>query len=100
MNAPDTNVLFYARDPRNPRKQAIAIDLIASLSDGVLMWQVACEYLAASQKLAVYGYSPAEAMADIGVFSRLWKTALPAWSALDRADNLRTRFGLSFGILF
>ena len=36
MNAVDTNVLFQDK----------AVDLIASLTDGVPLWQVACEYMA------------------------------------------------------
>jgi hypothetical protein len=61
MNAVDTNVLFYARDPRDPRKQRIASDLVASLTDGALLWQVACEFLFASRKLEQFGYLPAHA---------------------------------------
>ena len=51
MNAVDTNVLIYAKDRRDPRKQAIAEALIRDLRDGMLLWQVACEFLAASRKL-------------------------------------------------
>jgi predicted nucleic acid-binding protein len=43
MNAVDANVLLYAHDPRDPNKQATAAALIQSLTDGVLLWQVACE---------------------------------------------------------
>jgi len=43
MNAVDTNVLIYAHDPRDPVKQNRAAELIASLTDGVLLWQVSCE---------------------------------------------------------
>jgi predicted nucleic acid-binding protein len=50
MRAVDTNVLIYAHDPRHPAKQATAISLIESLTDGALLWQVACEYLSASHK--------------------------------------------------
>jgi hypothetical protein len=49
MNAVDTNILLYVHDPRDPAKQAAAVSLLQSFSDGVLLWQVACEYLAASQ---------------------------------------------------
>ncbi len=47
MIAVDTNVLLYARDPRAPAKQARALELIRTLSDAALRWQVACEYVAA-----------------------------------------------------
>jgi predicted nucleic acid-binding protein len=45
MNAVDTNILIYVNDPRDLTKQAIAVSLVSSLTDGVLIWQVACEYL-------------------------------------------------------
>jgi pimeloyl-ACP methyl ester carboxylesterase len=51
MNAVDTNILIYLNDPRDPVKQGIAISLVSALTEGVLLWQVACEYLAASRKL-------------------------------------------------
>lgn len=50
MNAVDTNVLLYAHDPRDPDKQATAAALLQSLTDGVLLWQVACEYLVVTNK--------------------------------------------------
>jgi predicted nucleic acid-binding protein len=64
MNAVDTNVLFYAHDSRDPNKQKIAAELIASLNDGALLWQVACEYLWASRKLETLGYSYSEAVEE------------------------------------
>ena len=64
MTAVDTNILFYAHDPRDIRKRDIAVELIASLHDtGVLLWQVGCEYLAVSRKLETFGYSRAQATA-------------------------------------
>jgi len=53
MTAVDTNVFLYAHDPRDSRKQAIALSLLGSLNDGVLLWQVACEFLAAGRKLGL-----------------------------------------------
>ncbi|MGO8732195.1 MAG: hypothetical protein ACLQVM_05325 [Terriglobia bacterium] len=43
MIALDTNVLLYACDRADSRRQQIAIDLVANSRDGVLLWQVACE---------------------------------------------------------
>jgi predicted nucleic acid-binding protein len=57
MNAVDTNVLLYVHDYRDPAKQATAKALVDSLPDAVLLWQVACEYIAASRKFAPLGYS-------------------------------------------
>jgi len=57
MNAVDTNILIYIHDPRDPIKQEKAEHLVASLTDGVLLWQVACEFVAASRKLAAFGFT-------------------------------------------
>ena len=61
MNAVDTNVLIYVNDLRDPGKQEIAASLVTNLTEGVLIWQVACEYLAASRKLEPLGYDRAQA---------------------------------------
>jgi predicted nucleic acid-binding protein len=96
MNAVDTNVLLYAHDPRDPAKQSAAQSLIQSLSDGVLLWQVACEYLSASRKLRAYGYGIDDALRDVQGFRLVWTTILPNWDVLDKAEDLLGRFSLSF----
>lgn len=50
MIALDTNILIYCCDSRDPRRQQIALDLVAGTTDGILPWQVACEFIAASRK--------------------------------------------------
>jgi predicted nucleic acid-binding protein len=62
MIALDTNVLLYACDRTDSRRQQIAIDLVANSKDGVLLWQVACEFVAASRKLR----------ADAKITSQIW----------------------------
>lgn len=96
MNALDTNVLVYAHDTREPEKQQKAADLIASLTDGVLLWQVACEYLAASRKLEPLGYSLTQAWRDIYDLRSVWATLLPSWDVIDRANLLLSTHQLSF----
>ena len=96
MNAVDTNILIYARDPRDPVKQQAADTLLASLTDGVLLWQVACAYLAASRKLKPLGYDQAQAWADVRDMRRTWITVLPSWSVMDRAETLLASYNLSF----
>jgi predicted nucleic acid-binding protein len=91
MTAVDTNVLIYAHDWRDERKMLIAQDLIDSLDDGVLLWQVACEYLWVSRKLASQDYSYADALSDIDELRQGWKTAAPRWTVLDRARALKGR---------
>jgi predicted nucleic acid-binding protein len=96
MNAVDTNVLIYARDPRDSNKQAAATALLLSLTDGVLLWQVACEYIAASRKLEPFGYDRTQALADVADMREAWKTILPTWSVMDRATQLLRKYQLSF----
>lgn len=95
MNAVDTNILIYVNDPRNPVKQMVAASLISSLTEGVLLWQVACEYLAASRKLESLGYDRSQAYQYIRDLQQVWYTALPTWVVIDRAENLISRFNLS-----
>jgi predicted nucleic acid-binding protein len=95
MNAVDTNILIYVNDSRDPSKQATAASLVAGLTDGVLIWQVACEYLAASRKLESLGYDRAQAYQYIRDLQQVWYTALPTWAVIDRAENLMSRFSLS-----
>jgi predicted nucleic acid-binding protein len=96
MNALDTNVLYYAHDSSDPVKQQKSIDLIVSLADGALLWQVACEYLNASRKLEPQGYSRIKAWQDIRDLRRVWTTLLPSWSVLDRAQTLISAYSISF----
>ena len=55
MIALDTNILIYACDKADPKRQQAALDLVSSASDGVLLWQVACEFVAASRKAEIPG---------------------------------------------
>jgi predicted nucleic acid-binding protein len=95
MNAVDTNILLYARDPRDQNKQQIAADLIQSLSQPVLIWQVACEYVAASRKLQTANYGPDRAWFDVIRLSRLWPLQLPTSRVLKEAQSLNERHSLS-----
>ncbi len=95
MNAVDTNILIYVNDNRDLVKQGIAVALVSSLRDGVLLWQVACEYLAASRKLELLGYDRYQAYQYIRDLQQVWHTAIPTWSVIDRAENLMNRFNLS-----
>ena len=95
MNAVDTNILMYVNDPRDRIKQGIATSLVSTLTEGVLLWQVACEYLAASRKLESLGYDRVQAYQYIRDLQQVWYTALPTWRVIDRAENLMNRFSLS-----
>ena len=96
MNAVDTNVLIYAHDPRDPEKQAIAVSLIESLADAVLLWQVACEYVSVSKKLEPFGYSREQAWQDVQELRLVWDAVLPSWDVADRAQQLLDQYSLSY----
>jgi predicted nucleic acid-binding protein len=95
MNAVDTNILMYVNDPHDPVEQEIAASLVSALTDSVLLWQVASEYLAASRKLEVLGYDRAQAYQYVRDLQQVWYSALPTWSVINRAENLISRFSLS-----
>src|SRR5262245_57297759 len=96
MIAIDTNVLIYACDQADPRRQKIAIDLIANAQNGVLLWQVACEFLAASRKLHKQGFTAAHAWNRLDEFRDLLPLVLPSEGNLARAKALQLARGASF----
>lgn len=96
MNAVDTNILIYSNDSREPTKRQIAQDLLARLSNGVLLWQVACEYTAAARKLEKFGFNQKDAFADINLLLKIWKPILPTWEVQSRAENLMDNYHVSF----
>jgi predicted nucleic acid-binding protein len=96
MDAVDTNVLIYARDPRDLVKQQKAVNLTIGLTDGALLWQVACEYLAASRKLALYGFTQAQAWHELKQMQVRWRLILPSADVLQRAEILTATHNLSF----
>jgi predicted nucleic acid-binding protein len=96
MNVVDTNVLFYAHDAREPSKQAAALDLIQNLPDGVLLWQVACEYISASRKLALLGHQADDAYTVVSELQGAWTTVLPTWRALELSQRYVAQYGFSF----
>jgi predicted nucleic acid-binding protein len=96
MNAVDTNVLIYAHDPRDLVKQGKAIALIGSLTNAVLLWQVACEFISASRKLKAYGFSQQQAFNDLQRLQTVWRPSYPNWSVLQRAESLIDTGNLSF----
>jgi len=58
MTGFDTNILIYSCDHADTRRQHRALELLARAPDGVLLWQVAAEFVAASRKLASQGFTP------------------------------------------
>ena len=95
MIAVDTNILIYACDQSEPRRQPIALDLIAGCTDGVLLWQVACEFLAASRKLSRQGFTPAHAWNRLAEFQELLPLVMPVATNLTRARELNVSHSVS-----
>jgi predicted nucleic acid-binding protein len=97
MNALDTNVWLYSHDARDPRKQAIAQQLIASLRPLALPWQVGCEFVAASRKLAFAGFTEAQAWSALTAMRTLADVILlPVPDMWTEAHALQGRYSLSF----
>ncbi len=78
-----------------PAKQATAKVLVDSVPDAVLLWQVACEYIAASRKFEPLGYSRDKAWQDVHKLRALWLTQLPTWEVMERTEDLMRRYSLS-----
>ena len=78
MIALDTNILIYACDKADPKRQQVALDLVSSASDGVLLWQVACEFVAASRKLRSQGFTSIDASARLTDYLAIFPLILPA----------------------
>jgi predicted nucleic acid-binding protein len=91
MIATDANVLIYAGDRANPRRQKIALDLIANAQDGVLFWRVACEFLAASRKRDKQGFTLAHAWNRLGEFRDLLPLVMPTDGNLTARGNSISR---------
>jgi hypothetical protein len=98
MIALDTNILIYACDKSDARRQQIALDLIADAVDGILLWQVACEFVAASRKLSAQGFTAAHAWSRLSEFVGVLRLALPTAGILERARTLHVTHGVSFGM--
>jgi len=88
MIAIDTNVLIYCCDRRDPRRQQISLDLVEGTANGVLPWQVACEFIAASRKLAEQGFTAAEAWKRLAEFLAIFPLIMPTPAVLERARTL------------
>jgi predicted nucleic acid-binding protein len=96
MIALDTNILIYACDKADLGRQRLALDLVSSARDGVLLWQVACEFVAASRKLRSQGFTVADAWYRLADYLALFPLILPAAGALERARILHIEDGWSF----
>ena len=97
MTALDTNILIYACDKADPKRQATALELISTATDGVIPWQVACEFIAASRKLERQGFTATEAWDRLADFFAICHLVIPSGNAvLDRARGLHLTRNVAF----
>jgi predicted nucleic acid-binding protein len=96
MTALDTNILIYACDKSDLTRQRIALELIATATEGVLLWQVACEFIAASRKLKLQGFTVADAWERLADFLTIFPLILPSSRMFEKARILHTNDGWSF----
>jgi len=97
MNAIDTNIWIYRHDSRDPHKQAIAAQLTTTVQPQILLWQVGCEFIAASRKLAAIGFTQDQAWASLAdMQSTASQIVLPDVQVWADAQDLQRRHSLSF----
>jgi|SRR5271157_6100295 len=96
MIALDTNILIYACDKADLQRQQVALDLVSSAVDGVLLWQVACEFVAASRKLRSQGFTMVDAWDRLADYLTLFPLIQPSGGALGRARILHAEDGWAF----
>lgn len=92
----DTNILVYAADRRELKKQDRAIELLRNGEPAVLLWQVCCEFIAASRKLGAQGLTSEEAWDQLLYYRAAFPLVLPAPVVLDHARDLHLHGQLSF----
>ena len=96
MTALDTNILLYACDRADAKRQQIALNLIAHSRDGVLLWQVACEFVAASRKLGAQGFTVSDAWSRLADFLNLFPLVLPTSGVLALGEQFHATHRVSF----
>jgi predicted nucleic acid-binding protein len=97
MNALDTTIWLYRHDTRDPDKQQKSKQLIEETRPWVLLWQVGCEFIAASRKLEPYGLSQEvawNALSDMQTIAH--SILLPVPHLWPEARRLQLQFTLSF----
>ncbi len=96
MIALDTNVLIYCCAEGDPQGKAVALDLVANAEDGVLLWQVAAEFIAASRKLSAQGFTAVAAWERLAEFMDIFPLVLPTPEILERVRRLHTERQIAF----
>ncbi|MEX2141234.1 MAG: PIN domain-containing protein [Pirellulales bacterium] len=92
MNAVDTNVLLYALDRREKKKQPIARELLSDLAGSghcVLLWQAACEFVGQARRWESIGVLPRKRTPRyIGFYRNKFGLTIPTPAVLVTANRL------------
>lgn len=96
MIAVDTNVFIYAYDTSSPDKRDRARALLIRLDGAILLWQVACEFIAASRKILSPEYDPVVIWQRLDEIRAVFPLIPPTKAALELARSLHTSRGVSF----
>ena len=96
MNAVDTNVLLYACDKSDVRRHSIARAIIRQTEGGVILWQVAAEFVAAARRLEVRGFTREIAWARLKNFLHVYRLVFPTRRVMDDAQRLHAEQQWSF----
>ena len=97
MNVLDTNIWIYSHDSRDAVKQEKAQRLIGGLRPLALPWQVGCEFIAASRKLASQGFDKDKAWIALAKMRALADIILlPTVDLWEEAHSVQSRHSLSF----
>lgn len=91
-----TPTCSFAYDTRDTLKQATAIEVVRSLTNGVLLWQVACEFIAASRKLSDQGLNAELAWAHLEDLRQLLPLVLPTSNVLQLARQMHAEKKVQF----
>lgn len=97
MNAIDTNIWIYTYDESDPVKQREANDLVDSLFPLVLPWQVGCEFISASRRLAPQGFTREDAWNALGRIRKVCGiVAMPSAHVWDECGALHRGASIHF----
>ncbi|MEZ6233658.1 MAG: PIN domain-containing protein [Phycisphaerales bacterium] len=89
MLAIDTNVLLYAYSDSDAAKRDRARTVLTASADGVLLWQVACEFVAAARKIAP-SVPRTQIWERLGEIRSAFPLVLPTPGVLERAHAIHT----------
>jgi predicted nucleic acid-binding protein len=96
MIALDTNIWIYGHDTRFVAKQRVAQQLIAATSPMALLWQVGCEFLAATRKFEPLGFTRHDAWSALEDMVDMCDVVLlPSPEVWAEARRLGSRLSLS-----